>query len=331
VGSYILRRTVAGILVLLVVSFVVFILVALSGNPLALLYANPRISPATIKAARLALHLNQPLLERYWNWLLGMLHGSFGTSFAGQAVGPQLGQRLLVTVRLTIPVVIISVILAVVIGVVGAVRQYHAVDYVSTGLSYIFFATPVFILALLLKDFLAVDVNQWAGHTILYTVGTESPGLTGSTWTLFTNSIQHMVLPVVTLVLVTYASWSRFQRASLLDVLNADYIRLARAKGLSPRRVLFVHALRNALIPVTTVVALDFAGLLGGVIITEIIYSWNGMGTLFYNALAGGGSGISPDVYIVQGWLIVAATAVIVFNIIADVLYAFLDPRIRYA
>jgi len=266
VGSYILRRTVAGILVLLVVSFVVFILVALSGNPLALLYANPRISPATIKAARLALHLNQPLLERYWNWLLGMLHGSFGTSFAGQAVGPQLGQRLLVTVRLTIPVVIISVILAVVIGVVGAVRQYHAVDYVSTGLSYIFFATPVFILALLLKDFLAVDVNQWAGHTILYTVGTESPGLTGSTWTLFTNSIQHMVLPVVTLVLVTYASWSRFQRASLLDVLNADYIRLARAKGLSPRRVLFVHALRNALIPVTTVVALDFAGLLGGVI-----------------------------------------------------------------
>jgi peptide/nickel transport system permease protein len=331
VGSYILRRTVAGILVLLVVSFVVFILVALSGNPLALLYANPRISPATIKAARLALHLNQPLLERYWNWLLGMLHGSFGTSFAGQAVGPQLGQRLLVTVRLTIPVVIISVILAVVIGVVGAVRQYHAVDYVSTGLSYIFFATPVFILALLLKDFLAVDVNQWAGHTILYTVGTESPGLTGSTWTLFTNSIQHMVLPVVTLVLVTYASWSRFQRASLLDVLNADYIRLARAKGLSPRRVLFVHALRNALIPVTTVVALDFAGLLGGVIITEIIYSWNGMGTLFYNALAGGGSGISPYVYIVQGWLIVAATAVIVFNIIADVLYAFLDPRIRYA
>ena len=328
--SYILRRTVAGLVVLLVVTFVVFILVVLSGNPLATMMANPKISPATIRAAREALHLNQPLLERYWNWLWGLLHGSFGTSFSGQPVGSQLGHALLVSLRLAIPVVILSVILAVVLGVVGAVRQYHAVDYVSTGMSYIFFATPVFVLALLLKDFLAVDINQWAGHTILYTVGPESPGFTGNWWQTFVNSTQHIVLPVVTLVLVTYASWSRFQRASLLDVLNADYIRLARAKGLSPRRVLYVHALRNALIPVTTVVALDFAGLLGGVIITEIVYSWSGMGTLFYNALAGG-SGISPDVYIVQGWLIVAAGAVIAFNIVADVMYAFLDPRIRYA
>jgi peptide/nickel transport system permease protein len=330
VWSYILRRTVAGLLVLLVVSFLVFILVALSGNPLATMMANPHIKPATLQAARIALHLNQPLLVRYWHWLAGMLQGSFGTSFNGQAVAPQIGHALQVTLRLTIPVVILSVILAVVLGVIGAVRQYHAVDYASTGLSYILFSTPVFVLALLLKDFLAVKVNDWAGHTILYTVGQESPGLTGSWWTLFTNSVQHSVLPVVTLVLVTYASWSRFQRASLLDVLNADYVRLARAKGLSPRRVLFVHALRNALIPVTTVVALDFAGLLSGVVITEIVYGWNGMGTLFYNSLVGS-SGISPDVYVVQGWLIVAAGAVIVFNIIADVLYAFLDPRIRYA
>jgi peptide/nickel transport system permease protein len=316
--------------VLIVASFVVFLLVALSGNPLATMMANPHISRATISAARVALHLNQPLLERYWTWLWGMLHGSFGNSFNGQPVAPQIGHALLVTLRLAIPVVILSVVLAVVVGVVGAVRQYHAVDYVSTGLSYIFFSTPVFVLALLLKDFFAVKINDWAGHTILYTVGPSTPGLTGSWWTMFTNSVQHTVLPVLTLILVTYASWSRFQRASLLDVLNADYIRLARAKGLSPRRVLFVHALRNALIPVTTVVALDFAGLLGGVIVTEIVYSWNGMGTLFYDALAGG-SGISPDVYIVQGWLIVAAGAVIVFNIIADVLYAVLDPRIRYA
>ena len=328
--SYILRRIVAGVLVLLVVSFAVFILVALSGNPLAAMMANPRISPATIKAARAALHLNQPLLVRYWGWLEGLLHGSFGTSYNGQKVAPQLGNAFLVTLRLAIPVLIFSVILAVVIGVIGAIRQYHAVDYVSTGLSYIFFSTPVFILGLLLKDFLAVKVNGWSGHTILYTVGPSSPGFTGDWWQAFVNSVQHTVLPVLTLVLVTYASWSRFQRASLLDVLNADYIRLARAKGLSPRRVLFVHALRNALIPVTTVIALDFAGLLGGVIVTEIVYSWNGMGTLFYQALAGG-SGISPDVYVVQGWLIVAAGAVIVFNIFADVLYAFLDPRIRYA
>jgi len=330
VGSYILRRTVAGVVVMLIVSFVVFILVALSGNPLATMMANPHISPATIKAARIALHLNQPLLERYWNWLLGLLHGSFGTSFSGQPVGTGLANALLVTLRMILPVVVLSVILAVALGVIGAVRQYHAVDYVSTGLSYLLFSTPVFVLALLLKDFFAVKVNDWTGHTILYTVGPISAGFTGNAWQVFVNSVQHIILPVVTLVLVTYPSWSRFQRASLLDVLNADYIRLARAKGLSPRRVLYVHALRNALIPVTTVVALDFAGLIGGVVITEIVYSWNGMGTFFYQALAGG-SGISPDVYIVQGWLIVAAGAVIIFNILADVMYAFLDPRIRYA
>jgi peptide/nickel transport system permease protein len=330
VWSYILRRTVAGVLVLIVVSFVVFILVALSGNPLATMMANPKIPHSTIQAARVALHLNEPLLERYWNWLWGLLHGSFGNSFNGQPVAPQLGHALEITLRLTLPVVILSIILAVVLGVIGAVRQYHAVDYVSTGVSYMLFACPVFVLAILLKDFLAVDVNNWAGHTILYTVGPESPGFSGNTWQTFVNVVQHTVLPVITLVLVTYPSWSRFQRASLLDVMNADYIRLARAKGLSPRRVLFVHALRNALIPVTTVVALDFAGLLGGVVITEIVFSWNGMGTLFYDALAGG-VGISPDVYVVQGWLIVAAGAVIVFNILADVMYAFLDPRIRYA
>jgi len=215
VWSYILRRTVAGLVVLLIASFLVFILVALSGNPLATMEANPHISRATLAAARIALHLNQPLLERYWNWLWGLLHGTFGTSFSGQTVAPQIGHALLVTLKLAIPVVIISVFLAVVLGVIGAVRQYHAVDYVSTGLSYIFFSTPVFVLGLLLKDFLAVKVNGWAGHTILYTVGPVSPGLSGSWWTMFTNSVQHTVLPVITLVLVTYASWSRFQRASL--------------------------------------------------------------------------------------------------------------------
>jgi peptide/nickel transport system permease protein len=136
------------------------------------------------------------------------------------------------------------------------------------------------------------------------------------------------VLPVITLTLVTYATWSRFQRAAMLDVLNADYIRLARAKGLSPRRVLFVHALRNALIPVVTVVAIDFAALIGGALVTEIVFSWDGMGQYLYNALTGAES---PDVYAVSGWLMVAGTAVVVFNILADLVYGLLDPRIRYA
>jgi peptide/nickel transport system permease protein len=327
VWIYLLRRLLAGIIVLLVLSVGVFILVALSGNPLAALNATPGVSRATIAAAAAQLHLNEPLADRYWLWLDGLLHGNFGSSYTGQPVGSQIAQRLLVTVKLVVPAVILSVLIGVVVGVISAVRQYKPVDHVSTGLAYLFYSTPVFVVALLLKDFLAVDVNRAAGRTVLYTVGQSTPGITGA-WNVLGNQVQHAALPVITLTLVTYATWSRFQRAAMLDVLNADYLRLARAKGLSPRRVLFVHALRNALIPVITVVAIDFAALIGGAVVTEIVFSWNGMGQYLFNGLTGAES---PDVYAVSGWLMVAGTAVVVFNILADLLYGVLDPRIRSA
>jgi peptide/nickel transport system permease protein len=162
---------------------------------------------------------------------------------------------------------------------------------------------------------------------VLYTIGENTPGTTG-TMNVALDTAAHTVLPVLTLVLITYATWSRYQRAAMLDVLNADYIRLARAKGLSPRRVLYVHGLRNALIPVVTVISLDFATILGGVVITEVAFGWEGMGRFLLEGLTGPES---PDVYTVQAWLIIAATVVIVFNILADLLYGLLDPRIRYA
>jgi peptide/nickel transport system permease protein len=327
VASYLLRRIAAGLLILFVASFLMFLLVSLSGNPLAQLQANPQISRATIEAARLQLHLNEPLLQRYWLWLDGFLHGSFGTSTTGQPVGAQVGARLLVTLRLVVPAVILSVIVGVLVGVVSAVRQYSFLDHALTGLSYLLYSTPVFVVAILLKDFLAVDVNRAAGHTVLYTIGENTPGTTG-TMNVVLDTTAHTVLPVLTLVLITYAVWSRYQRATMLDVLSADYVRLARAKGLSPRRVLYVHALRNALIPVITVISLDFATILGGAVITEVAFGWEGMGRFLLEGLTGPES---PDVYVVQAWLMIAATAVIVFNIIADVLYGLLDPRIRYA
>ena len=228
---------------------------------------------------------------------------------------------------MVIPATIIAAFIAVIIGVVTAVRQYSILDHTLTGFAYLFYSAPVFVIAILLKDFLATDVNKAVGHTVLYTIGESTPGVTGA-WPTFTNILGHTVLPVITLVLVTYAGWSRYQRASMLDVLNADYVRFARAKGLNPRRVLYVHALRNALIPVVTVVALDFATIIGGAIITEIAFGWNGMGQFLYQGLTGP---ISPDTAVVQAWLMITATAVIVFNILADVLYAVLDPRIRLA
>jgi peptide/nickel transport system permease protein len=326
-GAYVIRRVFAGIVTLLVASFLVFLLVAISGNPLANLYANPHISRATIQAARLALHLNQPLLERYWTWLSDFVRGNFGQSTTGQSVGSELGTRLLVTLRMVIPATIIAAVIAIFIGVISAVRQYSIWDHAMTGLAYLFYSTPVFVVAILFKDFFAVDVNNSIGHTVLYTIGQNNPGTTGA-WNVFTDSLAHTVLPVITLVVVTYAGWSRYQRASMLDVLNADYVRLARAKGLSPRRVLYVHALRNALIPVTTVMALDFAGILGGAVIVEIAFGWEGMGQFLLNGLTGP---VSPDVNVVQAWLVIAAIAVIAFNVVADLLYALLDPRIRYA
>lgn len=327
-GAYILRRIGAGVLVLAIGTFFLYLLVSLSGNPLANLMANPRISRATIQAARIELHLNEPLLQRYWTWVTGMVvHGDFGISTTGQAVGPQLAPRMWVTLQMVIPAVVIAAILAIGLGVITAVRQYSIMDHVSTGFAYLFFATPVFVIAILLKDFLAVKVDNATGHTILYTVGQNNPGTTGA-WSIFVDALAHDVLPVMTLVLITYASWSRYQRSSMLDVLNADYVRLARAKGLTRRRVLYVHALRNALIPVTTVIALDFAAILGGALITEIVFGWEGMGRFLFTGLTGP---VSPDVNVVMAALLIDAILVIAFNILADVLYGVLDPRIRYA
>lgn len=326
-GAYIVRRIGAGILVLAIGTFFLFLLVSVSGNPLANLMANPHISPATIQAARIELHLNEPLLQRYWTWVTGVVQGNFGISTTGQAVGPQLWPRMWVTLQMVIPAVVIAAILGIGLGVITAVRQYSITDHASTGFAYVFFATPVFVIAILLKDFLAVKVDNATGHTIFYTIGQNNPGTTGA-WSIFVDALAHDVLPVMTLVLITYASWSRYQRSSMLDVLNADYVRLARAKGLSRRRVLYVHALRNALIPVTTVIALDFAGILGGALITEIVFGWEGMGRFLLNGLIGP---VTPDVNVVMAALLIDAILVIVFNILADVLYGVLDPRIRYA
>jgi len=326
-APFLIRRLLAGILTLLVASLLLFLLVAVSSDPLASLRANPHISPATIAAEAHQLGLDRPLLVRYFDWLGNMLQGNFGTSTTGQPIGAELGSRLLVTLQMVLPATILSIIAGVLLGVISAVRQYTPVDHVLTAVAYLFYSTPVFVVAILLKDFLALKLNAAVGHTVLYTIGENTPGTTGA-WPVFTNALGHTVLPVLTLVLITYAGWSRYQRAAMLDVLNADYVRFARAKGLSPRRVLYVHALRNALIPVVTVIALDFAAILGGAVITEIAFGWNGMGQFLLQGLTGP---ISPDTGVVQAWLMVAATAVIVFNILADVLYAALDPRIRLA
>ena len=324
-----IRRILASVLVLLVSSFLVFALCAASFDPLSKYYnLNPRPPEAFFDNLRDQLGLNDNFFVRYWNWLSGVVTGDFGTTVNGTPVAEQLGTRLWVTGRMIIGAIIIAVILAIVVGVIGAVRQYRPSDYAFTFIAYILIALPTFWFAALLKEFVAGGINDLFGSQVLYTIGEETPGLSlyASGWELWSDRLGHLVLPTVSLALLTFAAWSRFQRSATLDVLGADYMRLARAKGLTYRRTVVKHGLRNALIPLTTVVALGIGTLFGGAIITERVFVWHGMGE--YLLIDGIGNN---DINVVLGWLLVSAVFVVVFNLVADVLYAVLDPRIRLA
>ena len=324
--GFVIRRLLSSVLVLLLSSVIVFSLVANSGNPLADLEGRQPPPPeSVIELRRAQLNLDKPVLQRYVLWLGDFATGDMGQSIAGRDVRPILWARLLVTLRMVLLAVAFALVLAVAVGVLSAVKQYSVADYAATFTGFVFLSMPVFWLALLLKLFLAIEVNEFFGKTIVYTIGHETPNLAGGPWRQFTDSLGHVVLPALALGLVSFASWSRYQRASMLDVLGSDYVRLARAKGLAPRRVMVRHALRNALIPLTTVVAVDFGQLLGGAVITEFVFAWQGMGTMLIDGV------FTYDPNVVLAWLMVTATFVVLLNLVADLLYGVLDPRIRYA
>jgi peptide/nickel transport system permease protein len=323
--GFVVRRLIGSVLVLLVSSVIVFALVANSGNPLADLHGRQPPPPAhVVELRRTQLNLHKPVVERYTIWLGDFLTGDMGRTIEGSEVRPMLWERLKITLRMVVPAVLLALVLAVSVGVLSAVRQYSTADYAATFVGFLFLSMPVFWLALLMKLFLALEFNELVGSTVVYTVGHETPNLRGGWWTQFKDSAGHTVLPVLTLALVFFANWSRYQRSSMLDVLNSDYLRLARAKGLTPTRVMVRHALRNALIPLTTVVAIDFALLIGGAVITEAVFTWKGMGDMLIDGIH------SFDPNVVLAWLMVAAVAVVLFNLVADILYGVLDPRIRY-
>jgi peptide/nickel transport system permease protein len=323
--AYVTRRFLISIVVLFLATILVFLLVANSGDPLALLRVNPHISPKVIAARENLLHLHDSLVERYWIWFSHAIHGDLGTSISGQNVAHEAASHLLVTLRMVIVATLVAVVLAVAVGVFAALRQGRFADHAATFTNFLFLAAPTFVLGLLLKEFVAIPINQHVGHIIFYTNGEQSPTLSGPFLGRLPDYAAHTILPAVTLILVTYSAWAIYQRSSVLETLDNDYVRMARAKGLSPRRVLVRHVLRNALIPVVTVVALDFAAVLGGALITEIVFGWQGLGQWFFTGVT------DLDVNIVLAYLLITATFVILFNLLADILYGFLDPRIRYA
>jgi peptide/nickel transport system permease protein len=260
--------------------------------------------------------LDKSIWVRPFTWFRSAMQGDLGFSETlGKPVGEVLLERGANTAMIAVPAFVLSAILAVLLSVYSARRQYSKGDYFFTGLSFIGLALPTFFIGLFLQVFWGVWFPEWTGWKPFYT------GLKRDD--TFLMLLQSITLPIVTLMIVSVASESRFGRANMLEVVSSDYIRTARAKGLSERKVIWKHALRNALIPLVTLWALDFAALLSGSVITETIFSWPGLGPAFLTALS------KPDLDLIMGIAIFSAFIAIMFNLIADVLYGWLDPRIR--
>ena len=312
--NYVTRRVLYSIPVLLIASFLLFAFVRSTFDPTARLRASRDKTAVTRERARLG--LDKPMVSQYKAWLKDAVRGDFGESTrTGEEVSSMLSRSMGNTLQLIVWGTLLSAIVAVGVGVYSAVKQYSAGDYVFTGLSYVGIAMPPFWFGLIAIEIFAVRFGWFKS------LGLHSGDGNG----IDLDYARHLVLPVATLCVQIVASWSRFQRASMLDVLNADYVRTARAKGVPQRTVIMKHALRNALIPLITVMSLDIGALFGGLIITEQIFSIGGMGRLFYNALLVG------DVNVLEAWMVVAAVFIIGFNLLADVIYGVLDPRIRLA
>lgn len=318
---YFIRRLLQAIPVLLAVSLLVFILMQnAGGGPLDLLRQNPRIRPAEIAALERQLGLDRPLAVQYLAWLKGFVTGDWGVGFfTHRSVEALILQNLPRTFTLIGLSLILTLSLALPLGIYSAMRQYSRFDFAATGFSFVGFATPIFVFALLMQLIFAFYLTKWTGIKLFYTSGYTSVGGGG-----FIDRVQHLTLPVLTLSIASIASWSRYQRASMLDVIRSEYLRTAMSMGIPKRTVIMKHALRNALIPVVTVIALDLPVLFGGAIITETIFAIPGMGRLTFLAIE------QRDYPVVMATIMVVAVAVVVFNLLADLIYAVLDPRIRY-
>ena len=322
--TYILRRVLYSIPVLIATSFLIFTFVSISGDPLGRLRANPNITAQQFQAIKHSKNLDRPVIVRYGIWVQDAVTKKFGTTmFGNRPIWPDLQRVMGHTLQFILSALIISVIFGVAIGVYSALRQYSVFDYTATTLSFVGFATPVFWLALMLQVIVVQIYLKW-NIRVFYTSGLSSPTSAGHGFHFLIDRVQHLALPVIALCVLSIAQYSRYMRASMLEVLNSDYVRTARAKGLLERRVIMKHAFRNALIPLVTVVAIDFGALFAGAIVTETIFTLDGMGFYFINALQ------ASDPYPVMAWLMVVAVMVITFNLIADILYGVFDPRIRY-
>ena len=320
--TFVIRRLLYSTVVLIAASILVFWGMSLVTSPLGFLQQQPGISEQTIQNISERKHLDEPIHVRYLYWVKDMFTAKFGTeTVSDQPIWPDLKRAMGHTLQLVVVAEILAILIAVCVGVYSALRQYSAFDYTATTFSFIGLAVPVFWLALMLQ-ILFVNIYLWFDVRIFYVANLNSVD-PGSGLHFVLDRAQHLALPVLVLMVANLAIYSRFMRASMLEVVNSDYVRTARAKGLPEKRVTMKHAFRNALIPLVTLVAINFGALLGGAVVTETVFALDGMGLYFITKLNAG------DPYPVMAFLMVTAVFVVIFNLLADLAYGWLDPRVR--
>jgi len=317
VSRYASRRLLQALPLLLGISVVSFLILnAVPGGPLSAYENAPGVTPADLARLEHQLGLDQPLQVRYVTWLTHFVTGDWGYSYATQQpVLAMIGERLPNTLYLMGSVYVVTILLAIPLGVLSAVRQYSWLDHLFTGLSFAGLSLPTFWLGLLLIIVMGLTLHLFPLG------GMATPGADFD----LADRIWHLVLPVATLSFVGIAHYSRYLRASMLEALHQDYIRTARAKGLSQMAAVFRHALKNASLPLVTLAALDLPELFVGALVTEQIFGWPGMGRLFWDAAT------RSDYPVLMGILAVSSTLIVLANVAADVAYGYLDPRIRYS
>ncbi|KAB2905501.1 MAG: ABC transporter permease [Anaerolineae bacterium] len=334
--KYVIRRLIQAFFLLFIISIVVFVLMNESGDPLATMGGRQPPRPEDRARLERQLGLDKPVMVRYIYWLIGndwtevdvdgdgegdtpgtkkgVIRGDFGDSFrTRQPALDVIWDYLPNTLRLMIPAQVLIVVVALFIGIYSALNQYSIFDNILTGFAFVAFSMPIFFVALALIHIFSVELDMLPASGMYDPIKGESTS----------ELIKHLILPVGSLVLIGLAKYSRYVRASMLEVINSDYIRTAKSKGLRESTVLFTHAFRNAILPIVTLIGLDIPFLLAGAVVTENIFAWPGMGRLFLESIN------RSDFPVLMCILMMTAAAVVVFQLLTDLVYTMLDPRIR--
>jgi peptide/nickel transport system permease protein len=317
-GNYLLRRLIIAIPSLLGISLILFVLLALApGDPFGELASNPNIPPEVREALRAKFGINDPVFVRYFHWLVAMLHGDWGFSFASRVdVDTLILQRIPTTLYVVGTSQLLALAVALPVGVYAAMRPYSIFDQIANTFAFIGFSLPTFFTGLLLILIFSVNLG-WL--PFVYRADIAATG-----WHWYWEYIKQAIMPITVLGLFQAASYTRYVRSAVLDVIRLDYVTTARSKGIGERKVIIKHVVRNALIPVVTLVALQMPGVFGGAIITEQIFRIPGIGSLLISAI------LANDTPVIMAVTFVFSCLVVFFNLLADIIYGWLDPRISF-